>query len=150
MGYRRIDMDFIEKLQALSSKILKQRESVATEQAAKNAFVLPFLEILGYDVFDPTEVVPEFTCDIGTKKGEKVDYAIVSNGSVRMLFECKKSGADLNAKDSANQLLRYFHVKSEVRVAVLTDGILYRFYSDIDERNFMDDRPFLEINMLEL
>jgi len=68
---------------------------------------MPFINVLGYDVFDPTEVVPEFTADIGTKKGEKVDYAIMKDGKPIILFECKWSGADLN-KEHASQLHRYF------------------------------------------
>jgi predicted type IV restriction endonuclease len=99
------EMDFIEQLQSLSIKIQKQREHVDTEEAAKNAFVLPFIAALGYDVFDPTEVVPEFTADIGIKKGEKVDYAVVQDGQVAMLFECKKCGSDLSS--SNYQQLRF-------------------------------------------
>jgi predicted type IV restriction endonuclease len=143
-------MDFIEELQSLSTKIQKQREHVDTEEAAKNAFVLPFITALGYDVFDPTEVVPEFTADIGIKKGEKVDYAILQDGKVVMLFECKKCGAGLSSRDCATQLLRYFQVLSEVRIAVLTDGIIYRFYAYIDKPNFMDAKSFLEVNLLDV
>ena len=47
-----------------------------TEEAAKTALVMPFIQALGYDVFNPSEVIPEYTADVGTKKGEKVDYAI--------------------------------------------------------------------------
>ncbi|ETJ30416.1 Type I restriction enzyme R protein, partial [human gut metagenome] len=64
---------------------------------------------LGYDVFDPTEVIPEFVCDIGTKKGEKIDYAILKNSEVQILIECKKIGDPLNI-NHASQLFRYFHV----------------------------------------
>src|SRR4028119_1931052 len=89
-------MDFIEKLQALATKIPKLCEVLQTEEATKNALVMPFINALGYNVFDPTEVVPEFICDIGTKKGEKIDYAILRDGKPIILFECKHVGGDLN------------------------------------------------------
>ena len=103
--------------------------------------------MLGFNVFDPDEVVLEYTADVGTKKGEKVDYAIVANGSPIMIFECKHYGVDLT-KEPASQLYRYFSV-TEARLGVLTDGVTYRFYSDIDAPNKMDRRPFLELNMLD-
>ena len=110
---------------------------------------MPFINhVLGYNVFDPAEVVPEFIADVGTKKGEKVDYAIFRDGDPIMLFECKHYGVDLG-KEPASQLYRYFSV-AKARFGVLTDGVIYRFYSDIDEQNKMYARPFLEINMLDV
>ena len=85
-------MEFTERLIALATKVHQQREIIQTEEATKNAFIMPFIStILGYDVFNPLEVVPEFIADVGVKKGEKIDYAIVHNGDVQMLIECKKS-----------------------------------------------------------
>lgn len=141
-------MDFVEKLQALSAKIQKQKDIIQTEEATKNAFVLPFLSALGWDIFDPAEVVPEFTADVGIKKGEKVDYAILRDGKVLMLFECKAAHVNL-PDEHASQLFRYFSV-TEARIAVLTDGIIYRFYSDIEHLNKMDETPFMEFNMLDI
>jgi hypothetical protein len=141
-------MDFIEVLQNLSSKINKQKSLISTEEATKNAFIMPFISALGYDVFDPTEVVPEFTADVGIKKGEKVDYAIKLGGKIIMLFECKCCNGSLN-EYHASQLYRYFSV-TEARIAVLTDGIVYRFYTDIEEPNKMDPKPFMEFNMLDI
>lgn len=141
-------MDFIEVLQNISSKIVKQKNLINTEQATKNAFVMPFISALGYDVFDPAEVIPEFTADVGIKKGEKVDYAIKQDGKIIMLFECKCCNSSLD-ECHASQLYRYFSV-TEARIAVLTDGILYRFYTDIEEPNKMDPKPFMEFNMLDI
>src|SRR6266699_1940172 len=143
-----MDMDFIEVLQNLSSKILKQKTLIQTEEATKNAFVMPFISALGYDVFDPAEVVPEFIADVGIKKGEKVDYAIKHDGKIIMLFECKCCNGSLDTCD-ASQLYRYFSV-TEARIAVLTDGVVYRFYTDIEEPNKMDPKPFMEFNMLDI
>jgi len=141
-------MDFIEVLQNISSKIIKQKNLINTEEATKNAFVMPFISALGYDVFDPTEVVPEFTADVGIKKGEKVDYAIKQDGKIIMLFECKYCNGSLD-DSHASQLYRYFSV-TEARIAVLTDGIIYRFYTDIEESNKMDPKPFMEFNLLDI
>lgn len=141
-------MDFIEVLQNLSSKITKQKNLIKTEEATKNAFIMPFISALGYDVFDPAEVVPEFIADVGIKKGEKVDYAIKQDGKIIMLFECKGCNSSLD-DCHASQLYRYFSV-TEARIAVLTDGIIYRFYTDIEQPNKMDPRPFMEFNMLDI
>ena len=139
-------MDLIDRIKDLASRIPKQIEHIQTEEATKNAFIMPFISALGYDVFNPTEVIPEFTSDIGTKKGEKVDYAIKKDDDIIILIECKWSGADLH-QDQASQLYRYFST-TEARFAILTNGITYEFYSDIDEPNKMDSRPFFTFNIL--
>jgi hypothetical protein len=141
-------MDFIDQLKTLSSKIAKQLDIVQTEEATKNAFIMPFISALGYNVFDPQEVTPEFTADVGTKKGEKVDYAIFKDGHPIILFECKWSGVNLD-NEHASQLYRYFSV-TKARFGVLTNGVVYRFFTDTEESNKMDSKPFLEFNMLDL
>lgn len=141
-------MDFIEQLQSLATKTNKLCSVLQTEEATKNALIMPFINILGYDIFDPTEVIPEFIADVGIKKGEKVDYAIVKDGKIIMLFECKHCGGDLHI-NHASQLFRYFSV-TDARIAVLTNGIVYRFFTDLEAPNKMDEKPFLEINMMEL
>src|SRR5437660_1900530 len=86
-----VSMEMAERAQSLALKIRKHKVSIETEEATKNAFVMPFIgTVLGYDVFDPNEVIPEFTADVGTKKGEKIDYAIVHNGQAQLLVEVKK------------------------------------------------------------
>jgi hypothetical protein len=142
-------MDFIDKLKNLASRVPSQLEHCQTEEATKTALIMPFINALGYDVFDPSEVVPEFVADIGTKKGEKADYAIMIDCKPLILFECKWSGADLS-KDHASQLHRYFTAVPGVRFGVLTNGVLYHFYSDLDAPNRMDDKPFFEFNMLDI
>lgn len=140
-------MDFAEQIETLAARIKDKVESIQTEEATKNALVMPFIQSLGYNVFDPSEVVPEFTSDYGTKQGEKVDYAIFQDGNPIMLFECKTVGAGLST-DHASQLYRYFSV-TPARIGVLTDGQHYRFFSDLEEDNRMDDRPFLEFDLFE-
>jgi len=142
-------MDFTERLNVLSVKIKQQINAITTEEATKTAFVMPFIHnVLGYDVFDPSEVTPEFVCDVGTKKGEKIDYAIIKNNEVQILIECKKIGEPLNI-NHASQLFRYFHV-TNARISILTNGQIYRFYTDLDAPNKMDEKPFLEIDLLDI
>ncbi len=142
-------MEFIDKLNALSAKVRQQAQTIQTEEATKNAFVMPFIHtVLGYDVFDPTEVTPEYVCDVGTKKGEKIDYAILKGGEVQILVECKKIGDPLNL-NHAGQLFRYFHVTS-ARIAILTNGKVFKFFTDLDAPNKMDEKPFLELDLLDI
>ncbi|SFI90779.1 hypothetical protein SAMN05216206_3133 [Pseudomonas guineae] len=142
-------MEFLEKLNSLSAKIRQQASAIKTEEATKNAFVMPFINtILGYDVFDPREVTPEFVCDIGTKKGEKIDYAILKDGEIQILIECKKIGEPLNV-NHASQLFRYFHV-TNARISILTNGQIYKFFTDLDAPNKMDQKPFLELDLLDI
>ncbi|BFU32154.1 type I restriction endonuclease [Enterobacter asburiae] len=142
-------MEFTERLNALSNKIKQQLDVINTEEATKTAFVMPFIHnVLGYDVFDPSEVTPEFVCDVGTKKGEKIDYAIMKNNDVQILIECKKIGEPSNI-NHASQLFRYFHV-TNARISILTNGQNYKFFTDLDAPNKMDEKPFLEVDLLDI
>lgn len=140
-------MDLIDQLRSLASRIASTKDVIQTEEATKNAMIMPFIQLLGYNVFDPLEVTPELVADVGTKKGEKVDYAILKDGKPIILFECKKSGADLDI-NHASQLFRYFHV-TEARFGILTNGLVYRFFTDLEQPNKMDEKPFLEFNLLD-
>lgn len=141
-------MDFADKIRALAVSIPKQREHVLTEEATKNAFVMPFINALGFNVFDPLEVQPEYTADVGVKKGEKVDYAILRGGAPILLFECKCHDTNLDSV-LPTQLFRYFST-TEAPFAVLTNGIVYRFFTDLDEKNKLDGRHFFELDLLDL
>lgn len=141
-------MDLATRLTELAIRTQQHREILLTEEAAKTALVMPFIQALGYDVFNPSEVVPEFTADVGTKKGEKVDYAICCGNKITILIECKPSAADLNLKH-ASQLFRYFSV-TDARLAILTNGVVYKFYSDIDQPNKMDANPFFTFSMEQI
>lgn len=140
---------FEDALTDLASKVSEYRETLQTEEATKNAVIMPFISrVLGYDVFNPAEVVPEFICDIGTKKGEKIDYAVMRDGVVQMLIEAKQIGTPLTL-ENAGQLVRYFHV-SNARIGVLTNGQYWNFYTDLDKPNVMDEKPFLRLNLLDV
>lgn len=138
-----------DAIKEIASKIAEHGANLTTEEATKTAIVLPFIsKVLGYDVFDPSEVLPEFTADIGTKKGEKVDFAILRQGEVQMLIECKQIGAPLNI-NHASQLFRYFHVTS-ARIGVLTNGQRWHFFTDLERPNRMDEKPFLRLDVSDV
>lgn len=140
-------MELQNQLKALADKVNKLKGQIETEESTKHAFVLPFINLLGYDTFDPTEVVPEFTADLGLKKGEKVDYAIFQNGEPIIIIECKNWKEKLNPHNS--QLFRYFHT-TKTRFSLLTNGIEYQFYTDLVAANKMDEKPFLEFDITQL
>lgn len=140
-------MELHSQLKGLAEKVDQLKDKIDTEESTKHAFTLPFINILGYDTFNPTEVVPEFTADLGLKKGEKVDYAIFQNGNPILIVECKHWKQNLDVHNS--QLFRYFHV-TKTRFALLTNGIQYRFYTDLEETNKMDEKPFLEFDITKL
>lgn len=137
-------MDFKDQVKQLAERVQRVKDSVMTEEAAKNAMIMPFLQVLGYDVFNPLEVVPEYVTDVGTKKGEKIDYAVMKDGVPMILVECKHHAQNLDLHDG--QLLRYFHV-SPAKFGILTNGVAYRFYTDLVDTNKMDEKPFLEFTL---
>ncbi len=140
-------MDFKDQILQLASRVEKLLPQLKTEEATKNALILPFIQVLGYDVFNPFEVNPEFIADIGIKKGEKVDYAIIKEGAPTILIECKHHLEKLDPHNS--QLFRYFHTTT-AKFGLLTNGLHYRFYTDLDEKNKMDGVPFFEFNIAEI
>ncbi len=140
-------MDFKDEIKQFADRVEKLKPQINTEEATKNAFIMPFIKSLGYDVFNPLEVVPEFIADIGIKKGEKVDYAIMKDNHPAILVECKHWSEGLDPHNS--QLFRYFHT-TKAKFGLLTNGIIYRFYTDLVEPNKMDEKPFFEFNVTDI
>lgn len=140
-------MDFIDEIKQFSKRVDSLKDNLPTEEATKTSLIMPFFSLLGYDVFNPEEFMPEYTADVGIKKGEKVDYAILNNGEPVILIEAKWVKEELQKHDS--QLFRYFGT-SKAKFAILTNGIMYKFYTDLEEPNKMDEKPFLEINILDV
>lgn len=142
-------MSFEDAIEELAIRVAEHGPSLTTEEGTKTALVLPFISrVLGYDVFNPAEVLPEFTADLGTKKGEKIDYALYRDGVVQMLIECKRVGDPLDIRH-ASQLFRYFHTSS-ARVGVLTNGEHWHFFTDLDKPNRMDEKPFLQLDLSDI
>lgn len=140
-------MEFKERIKQLGDKVKMQKENIMTEEATKNAFIMPFIAMLGYDVFNPMEVVPELDCDINKKKGEKIDYAIMKEGQPILLVECKHWQQNLSLHNT--QLKRYF-VASKAKFGLLTNGIRFLFYTDLEQTNIMDEKPFLDIDITDI
>lgn len=140
-------MDFIDELKQFSNRVEKIKDQLKTEEATKTSLILPFFQMLGYDIFNPLEFVPEFVADAGIKKGEKVDYAIMIDNKPIILVEAKWCGDTLTNHDS--QLFRYF-VTTPAKFAILTNGIIYKIYTDLEEPNKMDETPFLEFSILDI
>lgn len=142
-------MDLIDQLQALAKRAKETAESLQNEEATKMALIAPFIQSLGYDIFNPSEVMPEYSADFPEiKSGERVDYAILENGKPKILVEAKPYKTNLKDIEKG-QLARYFHV-TEARVGILTNGRIYQFYTDLDNANVMDPTPFAEIDLLDL
>lgn len=138
-------MCFNKDLEQLANKLPTLRGQLKSEEGAKTALVLPLLQILGYDIFNPKQIMPELIADIGTKKSERVDYAIMSSGTPKLIIECKKIEDKLQ-ETSVSQLFRYF-TALRVKFAILTNGTTYQFFSDIETPNIMDCSPFFTFDL---
>ena len=110
--------------------------------------IMPFFSALGYNVFSSAVFVPEYTADWGKNNGTKADYAIKRNGKVAIIVEAKKRGEGLHA-DKERQLAHYF-ATTEAKIGILTDGVIYRLYSDLEKPNIMDQVPFYELDIRQM
>lgn len=142
-------MVFADDIAKVAEQVRKRAEAVSGEEATKMGLIVPFFSTLGYDVFDPTEVIPEYIADFAIKKAgqlEKVDYAVSISGSIVMLVEAKARDKKPEAHDG--QLKRYFNGLRSAKVAIVTNGIEYLFFTDLRHENMMDDEPFFIFNIL--
>lgn len=135
---------FKQDIMILANRLNTIKEKLLTEESTKTSLIMPFFQTLGYDVFNPSEFVPEFVSDIGIKKGEKIDYAIMADDKPIILIEAKSVNDTLTTHGS--QLFRYFHTSS-AKFAILTNGIVYQFFTDLDAPNKMDEKPFFTFNL---
>jgi len=141
-------MDFKETILKLSEKVGKNKDACATEEATKTSLILPFIKALGFNIEDPHEVVPEYICNKMGNKSERVDYAILKESNPIILIECKHCKEDLSL-EHVGHMKRYYQMASS-KFGILTNGVNYKFFTDLDETNKMDEKPFLDINMLDL
>lgn len=142
-------VDLIDHLESLTARAEQTGSSLTNEEATKMALIAPFIQALGYDIFNPTEVKPEFAADLpGIKQGERVDYAVLEDGHPKILVEAKAYTVDLKTAEKG-QLSRYFQA-TKARIGILTNGKKFLFFSDLDRPNLMDERPFAEIDLFDL
>ena len=143
-------MDFIDRVKAFAASVPQKLESIKTEEATKNYLIMPFIqEILGYNPFDPNKLVPEYDANVGAAKKFKLDYAILQDNKPVILIECKCYGMDISHDKHYSQLFSYF-AATDARIGILTDGVIYQFFADLDKNNKMDKKPFLIIDLLSL
>ena len=131
--------NFKEKLIKHAEMCVKRYPNCSTEEACKQGLILPFISLLGYDVFDVNEVVPEHSADFSDKYKNRVDYAILRNNEAVIAIECKQH----IEKTDRGQLKSYFNAIKSVKLGILTDGLNYEFFADCDSPNMMDEEPFL-------
>lgn len=135
-----------ERLDQIASRVPVVRGR--GEEATKQALVLPMLDALGFDIWNPLEVCPEYDADFATRKGsqkERVDLAVLLDGSPRVFVEVKSIDTALDGNEG--QLARYFNASPTVSLAVITNGVEYRFYTDTGEPNLMDAQPFYTLRL---
>lgn len=138
-------MDFSQRVGDLANRSKHAASYALTEEATKTSVVLPFIQMLGFDPFNLEEVIPEFTADVGIKKGEKIDFALRIENKLAALIEVKPITMSLGSAQYS-QLYRYFGV-SEAKLAILTNGREFWFFSDIDEPNKLDKKPFFTFDV---
>lgn len=137
-------MNLKETLETLNKVASENSELIKNEESTKQFLILPFLNGLGFDTYSPKEVTPEFTADFH-KKNEKVDYAITLNGQPRIFVEAKSIHTKI--VKNAPQLSRYFSTFPSVKLGILTNGIEYHFFTDLNNANIMDNKPFFIFNI---
>ena len=138
-------MAFKDDVADLAKRAISAQAVAQTEEATKNAIVMPFLRVLGFDVFDPTQIIPEYVADVGLKKGEKIDYAVKIGDRIEYLVEAKSVSTNLR-EAQYSQLFRYFHT-CDANIAILTNGLQIWFFTDLEAPNKMDANPFFKFDL---
>ncbi len=141
-------MDFTDRLQALTHQVSQQPDGISSNETTRNAYVLPFIQALGYDISDQSEVCPRFAASGSNVKDGEVDYAIFINAKPALLFACTSCNCNLNEADTA-QLRRSFQ-NASASIGILTNGKSYYIYTDFDEQNIMDEKPLLHVDLFNL
>lgn len=139
-------MEFVDEVKVLGTRSRELASKLGTEEATKTALILPFIRLLGYDIFNPTEVIPEFQAEAGVKKDQRVDYALLKDENPIILIEAKAYNEPLS-EEHADQLKRYFPFVKTAKIGILTNGHQYKFFTDLEEENVMDNSPYMEFDI---
>lgn len=139
-------MDFIDEIKILGGRSKNLASNLLTEEATKTSLILPFIQLLGFDIFNPTEVVPEYQAEAGVKKDQRVDYALQKNNKPIILIEAKSYSTELGPEHE-DQLRRYFPFVKSASIGILTNGHKYKFFTDLEARNMMDEKPYVEFDI---
>lgn len=141
-------MNFKEQLEQLSQQVAERKSHIVNEEMTKQSLIIPFIQLLGYDIFNPLEVRPEYSADFAKKKGARVDYAIFNENDASIFIEAKTVSESLEKYNS--QLAYYFNATHQLKLAILTNGVEYYFFTDLNVTNVMDESPFLRFNILSI
>ena len=141
-------MSFNDKIYEYAKNMTEKLQHINNEETTKTALILPFLEVMGYDPTNPAEVKTEYTADLGAKQGEKVDIAILTDNQVNILIECKSTKTTLD-ETHISQLYRYFNI-TDAKIAILTNGLIYNFYTDSKKNGLMDKTPFFKFDFTNI
>ncbi len=141
--------DFSGRIKSHAEHVANVGSHCSTEETTKQALILPLLDILGFSPFDPTRVKAEYSADFpGVKASERVDYALFCDGVPVMFIEAKAHSEKLD--NHCPQLSRYFNATPEVTIGAITNGREWRFFTDLANKNMMDDNPFLTVDFSAL
>lgn len=142
-------MRFVEDIATLCKQVREISEYVFGEEQTKLSLILPFIKALGYDIHNPKEVITEYTADFARRRSgrfEQVDYALFIDKKPVMFVEAKARTA--RPEDHDGQLRRYFNASVPTKVAFVTNGLIYRFFTDSCHLNIMDEQPFFTFEIL--
>lgn len=140
-------MSFSDKISFLQSSAERQLHALGSKKKTENALILPFFDMLGYNPFDVREVEPDYQIGREEQGTETVDYALKKEGTPTVLFQCTEAKADLETYENKGSLLEYFD-DLETDLLAFTNGLTYRFYANLDADVRVEERPFLEFNLL--
>jgi stress response protein SCP2 len=142
-------MELANAIKQIAKTYSERKDNIKTEEATKMSLIAPMIQALGYNIFDPSEVNPEYDADLASKKLNKIDYAILNEGKPIMIMECKWSGTELT-EDNKDQLLKYFVALPDTKIAILTNGLTYKFFTDLDKANYMDTKPYFSFDIRKM
>lgn len=139
-------MTLFENLESIAHLVERNLPKMKNnEDATINVSVSPFIRALGYNTQDLDEVYPQYPI-LNT---DAVDYAILRDDAPVMFVEAKSASNKLQNKEW-KQLFQYFNAEIGLRFGILTNGVEYRFYTDLKADNIMDKEPFLTLDLLNL
>ena len=137
-------MSFQQNLSLLQQQIHRFKSQVPNKEAAKLAFVLPFIECLGFNIRDPYEVKPGYSLNIDCTDSQRIDYCMIVNDAPAFLLACENPSLPLDIMKSP---LYPCFSRIACKFAILTNGIEYHFYSDLEVDGILDSRPFFSVDL---
>ena len=136
-------MELKDAIGQFELRVKKMLPQVQSEDLTRNALVMPFIQLMGYDLSD---VKTDGCAEFGLKKGKKVDYTIMKDGKPTILVECKHHSDYLGLDES--RLINYFR-KTKAKYGLLTNGLVYQFYTEKMVKSKKTQIPLLEFKLTD-